>query len=171
MTPDERKLILSLVVAPGRNRDGSPEEVLRHFGTDDGQALGSSLLRDAVERQDELDVEAALIICFAFGFTQDHLEPLVQLCSADWHFKHEDVVTGLGKLNSPDTVEALYQATQSIPKYLDYDESRALATKAIWALGGTSGPESGQALVRILDSGSEILRNAAQAQIERRAKL
>ncbi len=88
MTPDDRAAVMSLVVVPGRGRQGSPEEVLRHFGTVDGKALGLSLLRDAVDRQDSLDVEMALIVCATFGFTMDHLDPLVRLVWADWHHKH-----------------------------------------------------------------------------------
>ena len=70
---------------------------------------------------------------------EDHLDLLVQLASADWHHKHEDVVSALGQLRSPAAVEALYHAAWWVPDYLDFDESRALAVKAIWALGGTPG--------------------------------
>ncbi|MFD5103330.1 hypothetical protein [Streptomyces albidochromogenes] len=33
-------------------------------------------------------------------------------------------------------------ATRWIPEYLDFDEFRALAVKAIWALGAIPGPEA-----------------------------
>src|SRR5882724_1288541 len=156
MTPEEQSLILSLTVVPGRRQSGSPEEVLRHFGTNDGRALGLDLLRSAVERQDGLDVGLALIVCFTFGFTMDHLDLLVRLSSADWHSRHEDVVTALGKLQAPDSVEALYRATQWIPEYLEFDESRALAMKAIRALGRIPGREAEQALEAVLHSESEM---------------
>jgi hypothetical protein len=64
----------------------------------DGCALGLRLLRDAVNRADEEDLDYALAVCFTFGLTADHLEWLVRLASADWHRKHEDVATALGKL-------------------------------------------------------------------------
>lgn len=48
--------------------------------------------------------------------------------------------------------------------------SRALARKAIWALGKTPGPEADQALRRLLDSEDEILRDRAQAQLARRTE-
>lgn len=63
VTSEDRRVISSLVVVPGRGRRGSPEDVLRHFGTTDGRALGIRLLRDAVDHQDGLDVEMALIVC------------------------------------------------------------------------------------------------------------
>jgi hypothetical protein len=168
VTPEEERLILSLVIQTDGRRKGSPEEVLRHFGTTDGPGLGLSLLCDAVDRRDGLQVEMALIVCYTFGFTTDHLDSLVRLCFAEWHVKHEDVVSALGQLRMPESVDALYHMTQWIPDYLDYDESRALATKAIWALGGTPGPQAEQALVRLLDSNSEILREGAEVQLQRR---
>jgi hypothetical protein len=79
----------------------SPEEFLRRFGAGDGQALGLRLLRDAVARRDGEDVELALIVCSVFGVNMDHLDPLVRLGSADWHVKHEDVVSLLGDLKTP----------------------------------------------------------------------
>jgi hypothetical protein len=168
VTPEDRRVISSLAVVPGRGRRGSPEDVLRHFGTTDGRALGLCLLRDAADRQDGLDVEMALIVCATFGFTMDHLDLLVQLASADWHHKHEDVVSALGQLRSPAAVEALYHAAWWVPEYLDFDESRALAVKAIWALGGTPGAEAEQALERLLSAEGEVVREAARAQLARR---
>lgn len=170
MTPEDRAAVMSLVAVPGRGRAGSPEEVLRHFGADDGQTLGLGLLRNAVDRQDGLDVEMALIVCAAFRFTMDHLDLLAQLATADWHHKHEDVVSALGQLRSPVAVDALYHAAWWIPDYLDYDESRALAIKAIWALGGTPGSEAEQALKQLASAESEIVREAALSQLSRREK-
>jgi hypothetical protein len=43
MTPEDRRVISSLVAVPGRGRRGSPEDVLRHFGSADGRALGFRL--------------------------------------------------------------------------------------------------------------------------------
>lgn len=161
-------MISSLAVMPGRGHQGSPEDILRHFRTTDGRALGFRLLCDAVDGQDGLDVETALIVCATFGFTMDHLDLLVQLASADWHHRHEDVVSALGGLRVSGVVDALYHAAWWIPDYLDFDESRALAVKAIWALGGTPGTEAEQALKQLLSAEGEIVREAARAQLMRR---
>ncbi|MDX6356396.1 MAG: hypothetical protein QOF98_3299, partial [Streptomyces sp.] len=125
MKPEDRKIILSLAETPG-NSDATVnhEEFLRHFATSDGRALGHSLLREALDRQDGEDVELALIVSFAFGFTASDLELLLPLSRAEWHHKHEDVVTALGKLRQPAGVDALYEAAQWVPDYLDYDENR-----------------------------------------------
>ena len=36
-------------------------------------------------------------MCGTFGLTMDHLDLLIQLASADWHHKYEDVVLALGR--------------------------------------------------------------------------
>jgi HEAT repeat protein len=169
LTPDQRSAIRALVVVPGRATTGSPADVLDQFGTADGRALGLALLRDAVDRQDGSDTELALIVCYTFGFTPDHLDLLVRLTSADWHHKHEDVVRALGKLRSPAAVDALQEMAQRVPDYLDFDENRGLAVKAIRALGDTPGPEAEQALTALLGSDSEVVRDAARQQLDRRA--
>jgi hypothetical protein len=164
----QRDLILSLAIVPGRGRKISPEEVLRQFRTADGPALGLRLLHDAIERRDGTDVEMALIIGFTYGFTKDYLEPLLLLSSADWHQRHEDVVTALQDLHTPAAIPAFVHATSWIPAYLDFDESRALARKAIHALGETPGAEAERALAELTGSDDEILRETARRVLQRR---
>ena len=168
MTPDERRLVLSLVTAPTAGPELSREEFLRQFGSSDGQALGLQLLKDAVDRQDGVDVEMALIVSSAFGVTPDHLDPLVSLVSADWHVKHEDVVVALDRLRSPEAVDALYAATQWVPPYLEFDENLTLARKAIRALAAIPGEEAERALLRLLDSADDVMRRRAEEQLKRR---
>ena len=168
MTPEAEKLILSLVYRPGDTSGGDPGAVLRYFGTDDGAALGRQLLRDAVEREDATDFELALIVCNRFDAFDESLLPLLSSQAlADWHQRHEDVVSRLGKYRSSATVDVLYRSTQWIPDYLDYDESRSLARKAIRALGGIPGPEAEQALTRLLEDEDEDLREIAADQLRR----
>lgn len=128
MTPEQRQVVFGLVLVPGRGRRSSPDDVLRHFGSSDGMELGLALLSQAVADSDSADVEAALLVCQTFGFGPSHLPLLLELASADWHCKHEDVVWYLGKnYQSPEVVEALIAATEWVPDYLGFDESRALA--------------------------------------------
>ena len=169
MTPADRQVICGLAFIPGRGRQGSREDVLRHFGTTDGHALGLRLLRDAVDRQDGIDVDAALMVCAAFA--ADHLELLVQLASADWHRRHEDVATALDHLRAPAAVDALYHLAWWVPGYLDWDDTRGLARKAIWGLGKTPGPAAEEALRLLLDEPDEIVRENAAKQLTRRNQL
>lgn len=168
MTPEGRRLISSLVVVPGRSSEDHREDVLSYFGSSDGMELGLTLLNDAIKRRDGLDVEMALIVSSTFGFTESHLDPLIQLCSAEWHQKHEDVVSALGQLRNPSAVGALYATTEWVPDYLDFDESRALARKAIWVIGKTPGDEAEATLKRLLESDDEIIREEAERQLRRR---
>ena len=70
-------------------------------------------------------------------------------------------------LRTPDAVEALFGATQWIPT-LEYDDSRALAVKAIWALGKIPGAEAENKLETLARSGDDILQKTAAEQLERR---
>jgi hypothetical protein len=168
MTPDQRRLIHGLVFVPGKGARLSKEEFLRQFDVTDGQELGLRLLRDAAERQDGEDVEMVLTVSSSFGFTTEHINMLVSLVSADWHMMHEDVVAALARLRCPDTVDALYHATQWVPEYLHYDEDRALAMKAIRALAKIPDDRAEQALIRVLDSDDELVREKARHQLEKR---
>lgn len=168
MTPEDRSVIMSLVTVPGQGRPGSPEEVLRHFQTTDGKDLGIRLLQDASERRDGEDLEFALIVCDTFGSTPS-LELLSELSAADWHESHEDVVGLLDRLRTPRAIGALTGATEWVPDYLDWDENRALARKAVWAIGKIPGPEAEAALERLLKADDEIVREEAATQIERRS--
>jgi hypothetical protein len=167
VTPEDRRVIYGLVLVPGEGRKASPEDVLRHFGAVDGHALGLSLLADAVIREDGDDVEAALIVCFVFGMTPDHLELLVLLASADWHRRHEDVASALDGLRTPGAVAALVHLTQWVPEYLAWDEGRGLARKAIWGLAKTPGPEAERALRLLLDDPDATVRAFAGKRLPR----
>ncbi|MEU6169983.1 HEAT repeat domain-containing protein [Streptomyces tanashiensis] len=172
MTPEERDLVMGLVFVPGRGRTRTLDEVLAHFGESDGGALALRLLRDAMERRDAVDVEMAVIVKAAAGASgEEFLEPLIELSRADWHTRHEDVVRMLSKLRSPKAVPALGEAARWVPEYLDWDENRALAVKAIWALGAISGPEAQEALEGLRDAENEIIRENAVKQLKRRGEL
>lgn len=162
--------MLSLVTVPGGEPPIASAEFLRLIGAADGQELGLRLLRDATGRKDLVDVEMALVVTAVFGVTADHLEPLLALAWADWHVKHEDVVTELRKLRSPAAVDALYHASWWVPEYLEFDENRALAIKAVRALGAIPGEEAEEALRRLLEVETEIVREQASRELDRRPR-
>jgi hypothetical protein len=126
------------------------------------------LLAAAVRCKDGEDVDLALIASFKFGFSLESLQDLLDLMSADWHCRHEDVVTALGTLRSPYSVYALFFATQWVPGYLEFDDARALATKALWALGGIPGEQAASLLKVLANWDDLIIREGAAAQLERR---
>ncbi|MER6344309.1 HEAT repeat domain-containing protein [Streptomyces sp. NPDC001595] len=172
MTPEEQDLVMGLVIAPGEGATNTLDEVLAHFGESDGGALALRLLRDAMERRDADDVEMALIVHAAADASgEEFLEPLIELFPADWHRGHEDTVSVLGKLRSPNTVPTLVKAARWVPEHLEWDENRALAVKAIWALGAIPGPEAREALEGLRDDENEIIRENALKQLARRGEL
>lgn len=172
MTPEEQDLVMDLAVGSGEGPRRTLDEVLAHFGESDGGALALRLLRDAMERRDAGDVEMALIVQDAADASvEKFLEPLIELFPADWHRKHEDIVSTLGELRSPKTVPTLVEATRWVPEYLEFDECQALAVKAIWALGGIPGAEAREALKSLRDAENEIIRENAVKQLARRGEL
>jgi len=170
MTPGERKSCRDLVVTPPRGaRQISKEEFLRQFPSSvEGGKLALRVLEEANSAQNAEDLQCALIIGFTFGFAPEHKDILRRLIDVDWHYSHEDVVTALKAWPNPDTVEALFRATQWIPASLNYDESRALAVKAIWALGKIPGSEAEAKLEALTHSEDAILRENAVEQLKRR---
>ncbi len=166
MTPEERSLVLALTVAPGRGAL-SVEQFLDAFGVTDGEGLGLTLLRDAAARRDPGDIELALVVCFRFGLSDAHLGILDALAFADWHQRHEDVATALGRLRSPSSVEALVHLATWVPDYLEYDDARALATKAVWALGSISSHGAREALESLASADDPIVAGGARAQLEK----
>src|SRR5260370_12352467 len=115
----------------------SEDEFLREVRVARSEATGFALraLEEAYRQKNEDDVECGLYVGFRFGFTPEFLDILTRLSDAEWHRSHEDVVAALDGLGDTRTIEALYRAALKIHAYLEYDDSRALAGKAIWALG------------------------------------
>ncbi|GAA4936854.1 HEAT repeat domain-containing protein [Streptomyces coeruleoprunus] len=172
MTPEEQDLVMGLVFVPGKGRRRTLDEVLAHFGESDGGVLALRLLRDAMERRDADDVGMALIVKASAGASgEEFLEPLIELSRADWHTRHEDVVSMLGKLRSLKAVPTLGEVARWVPEYLNWDENRALAVKAIWALGAIPGAEAREALEGLRDDENEIIRENAVKQLARRGEL
>ncbi|MFE6225367.1 HEAT repeat domain-containing protein [Streptomyces sp. NPDC057854] len=147
-------------------------EVLAHFGESDGGVLAPRLLRDAMERRDADDVEMAFIVhASADASVEDFRDPLIELLPAEWHREHEDIVSMLGELRSPETLPTLALATRWVPEHLGWDEHRALAVKAIWALGAIPGVRSRDILQDLRDDENEIVRENATKQLARRGEL
>lgn len=158
--------MMALVVVPGRE-SLSDDEFLEGFDTSDGEALGLRLLNDAVAHRESVDVELALVVCFRFGFSDDHVPLLTSLAFADWHQRHEDVAVALGRIRARQSVQALAHLAELVPSYLEYDAARALATKAIWALGSINDDASQKALESLALADDPIVAHSARAQIEK----
>jgi len=194
MNEEQRKLCRDLIIFPVKGRKISKEEFLRRFPSAVSRkggppkwlrgflpgsiprlvfsakqgALAVRWLQEAYQARNDDDLSCALIIGFSFGFAPEHRETLQRLIDEDWHQSHESAVSALVKIPSADNVDALFRATQWIPKYLEYDEFRALAVKAIWALGAIPGDAAQNKLEVLAQSENEILRTNAMKQLGRR---
>lgn len=170
MTAEERELCLALVVQPGRGAGRlEKDEFVRQFPRAIEQGmLAVTLLDEAYRSRNSDELRCALIVGFVFGFRDEHALLLCRALEEDWHLSHEDVVSALDRLRTPAAVDALFSATQWIPEYLDYDDNRAFARKAIWALGKLGTAEADQKLQLLARSEDENLRDAAQEQLLRR---
>jgi len=162
MTAEEQNLCLGMVKRLNGIQRVSKEEFLRRFpsAVEDGR-LALHLLEESYRAQDGRDLSCALMVGFMFGFRHEHLDILCLLVDADWHNSHEDVVGALDKLREPEAADALFRATQWVPEYLKFDENRALAVKAIWALWKLQSPEAKARLEQIAASETPILRETA----------
>ena len=173
MTEEQRQLCRDLIVHPPalRMRTISKEDFISQLpsAVEHGK-LALEWLDEAFRERSPEDLQCVLIVGFAFGFVPEHKEILCRLIEADWHYSHEDIVVALETWSSPDTVNALFCATQWIPKSLEYDDNRALAVKAIWALGRIPGTEAGAKLERLARSDIAVIRKTAIDQLERRHK-
>jgi hypothetical protein len=168
MRTPQQELILDLMV-----RRISEDEFLRGVGVarEDATAFALRNLEEAYRQKSEDDVDYGLGVGFHFGFTTDFLDLLIRLSDADWHHSHEDVVTALGELRDTRTVEALYRAALIIHPYLEYDDCRALAVKAIWALGNLGDSAADQKLRLLAESTNSVVRTDARKQLYRRSGL
>jgi hypothetical protein len=172
MTSRERELSRGLLVTPPSGlRAISKEEFLREFPSSvEHGNLALRLLEEACREKSAEDLKCTLLVGFAFGFAVDHVDILCRLVEAEWHFSHEDVVSALGRFHTPNAVGPLFRATQRVPEYLNFDDSRALAVKAIWAPGRIPGSEAETKLELLTHSENAILRENASKQLARRHK-
>ncbi len=172
MTKKERELCWKLVITPPTGRpEISRDKFLREFPSAVAQGkLALPLLERACREQSAEDLTCALIVGFAFGFTPEGSQVLRHLLGVgvDWHNSHEDIVEVLRSFHCTENIEALFSATQWIPSSLEYDEARALAVKAIWALGDLPGDAARRRLEELTRSDDSILRSNAVKQFERR---
>lgn len=169
MNEEQRNLCRDLTIYPNGLRRITKEDFLHKFPSSiERGKLALGLLEEACRTRSKEELECALTIGFTFGFAAEQRRVLCELVEANWHVSHEDVVSALDQLRTPDALEALFRATQWVPKYLEYDDSRAFAVKAIWAIGQIPGPEAEAKLDALAHSDNAILKRKAAEQLERR---
>lgn len=151
MTPEQERLIFSLVVVPGRTgrRPATPHELLTAFGAADGQALCRELLTAAAAERSPEDVELTLIMSFTLGLDRSSLPVLQKLAREPWHGSHEDVAALLEELGGADVTDDLEFLAWAGVEFQDYEGSTSLAKKAVHGLERLGTPEARAALSRL----------------------
>lgn len=164
------KVILGRVNAPEHPPTTTPEDILRHFGVEDGKQLGLDLLESAVARRDSGDLEGALIVASCFGIDTDHFDIYLRLATEEWHRVHEDITFQLGLFGDPRAIDALVRLCDWVPDHLAWDDNRALASKAVHALARIPGDDAERALRSVLSSEDPIVRAMARRQHDKRTR-
>jgi hypothetical protein len=164
MTEAQEAMILDLA-----KRRIAPSEFLQKFcGGTDGQLLARELLQKAIVDRNASDVDLSMLVMWRFGVAPAHFDVLCELSDAAWHMMHEDVVSALNKLQDSRAIEVVNRAAYASHAYVAYDDARALAVKAIWALGNMRHPLADEKLNALAQSDHPIVRKNAMEQLERR---
>lgn len=168
VTPEQRRAVIEMAMLPGRGRAMSPDEFRAVPGVGDPKEWAINEIRGAIECHDADDAEFAFAIGQVFGLDERWLQPLITLLESDWHVLHEDAAFALGSLGRAEAVPALVHAAEWVPEYLDFDENRTLAVKAIHSLGKIPGQEAAAALGYLARHEDAPLRDRAERILSRR---
>jgi FMN phosphatase YigB (HAD superfamily) len=165
MRTRQQKLILDMTL-----HRISEDEFLREtrIARGDASTFALKMLEEAHGQKSEDDVECGLLLAFTFGLSRECVDTLIRLSDADWHHSHEDVVMALDELRDKRAIDAFYRAALKLHPYLEYDDDRALAGKAIWALGNLADPIADEKLRQLAQSDHAIVRKYATNQLHHR---
>ena len=174
MTPEQHRILREFIITRNHATNRiSKEEFLGFFpSTAERAEIVSELIEEARKKRNAGDLRSALAIGFIFGLSATYNHALCELIQADWHHSHEDIVWALQgiALRDQETIDTLYEATQTVPAYLEYHEARALAVKAIWALGKIERPEAEEKLEQLAKEDDPTLSENARKQLERQRR-
>ncbi|MBF6364482.1 HEAT repeat domain-containing protein [Nocardia puris] len=163
------QVILGAASVPGQPPT-TPNEILRHFGVEDGKRLGLDLMESTAARRDPDDLEAAMIVASLFGIDADHVEIYLRLATENWHRAQESITFQLGLFGDPRAVDVLLRLCEWVPDHLAWDDNRALASKAVHALARIPGDDAERALLSVLSSEDPTVRAMARRQHDKRTR-
>jgi HEAT repeats len=166
---EQRETIWQMVLGPRALQDVGLAEFSAATGIQDPVAWAASELKTALLAGSADDVELTMMIGGVFGLDDRWVEPLIEVLEADWGHKHEDAAFDLGRLGNPKAVPALTRAAYWVPEYLEFDEARSLAVKAIHSLGIIPGPAALTALEELLQHEDHSLRSRVERVLAHRA--
>lgn len=167
MTPEQSEAVLALVHRPAEPAP-DPTDLVRRTGRTDPTTWALLELQGAIGRRSADDVELAMVVAAVFGEDDRFVAPPTQLLETDQHVQHEDAASALDGLGAGSAVPALVHAAHHVPDYLDVDEARSPAVKAIRSLGRIPGDHAELALRQLLQHEDRSLRPRVQRVLDRR---
>jgi hypothetical protein len=171
VTPDQGRLVLSLVVVPGLRQPerASAEDILAAFDAADGPTLCRALLDTAVLERSPDEVDLTITLIDAFGWGRSSLRVLQRLAREPWHHSHEDISQLLEDLGGGEVVDDLEFLAWAGLEYQDYAGSTSLAKKVAHSLERIATPAAGLALSRLRRHPAADVRELV-GRIERRMR-
>jgi hypothetical protein len=100
-----------------------------------------------------------------FPNTEKYVQIFCQLLREDWHYRHEDIVSLLEGIKSPNSIEDLFDTASKKFEYLDYDETYSLARKCTYALAAIKSPLAVEKLNLLANHEIEILSGYAKQRL------
>ncbi|MDE6593592.1 MAG: hypothetical protein K2K57_11100 [Oscillospiraceae bacterium] len=147
----------------------SPEEFLKEKGLSPNVFTDTiiNFLKESKEKTDSETLDSLVYLIFYFDLKSDEiLDILNELLIETWHCKHEDIVTLIDEYRSEKSVEYLKKAGNMKLDYLP-DESFALVSKCIHALGNIGNECAIEGLIQLSNHSDSILSFKAQKQLKR----
>lgn len=162
MTEQEKEIVIDVAVG-----NAPQESLLQLFATpaNETDQLVLRLLNEAFDKSDSDGIECALIVGFIFGFSSRHRRILCDILDANWHRRHEDAVSALATLKSPESIDSLFRAATARFDYLAFDASRALGTKAVSALSDIDDPAAIEKLRLLAESKDAVVSRKAKKRL------
>jgi hypothetical protein len=121
------------------------------------------------EQSDDTLSEAGLMSAFIKDEPTNNvfMDTIIACLAGRWHFRHEDLVHYYKGLFREQDISILVALIQDEPAYLDYDETRQLARKSIYAIEAIKNEAALLALKELQHSEDEIVRDYVQEVMER----
>lgn len=123
-------------------------------------------IKNAITNKDADNLQDVLVKTNEIENDPEFIDLLNLLLLEDWHFNHEDIAQYLQKLKNPKSIDVLHKTIFKKFKYLDYNNSEALARKCVWALADIGNKKAKKILIEVSKTDNDEISNYAQKRID-----
>jgi len=118
-------------------REMTDEEFLKENKIENTEVWEKQKLSEAIRTKDAALLEIVFFVIFHFKLEEaQDSAVLCELLSADWHYKHEEIVDLLEFYGMEESVEALYQSACACPAYIEKVDAGSYTVRCIRAMHG-----------------------------------